>query len=220
METQQQTAPAAAPRPAWGDWCRFSPLASPTTEIGVSVAAFALLGQPVAYVVTGTELLGGGIVPGDTLIVDCADRDPVPGALIVVWGSEDDPEPHDPANLPPSMIGLSEAVLAQLTPCHAVPIVGQYWPRSTARARGNLIDLRALLPGYPAPLGIFDYAFAEQLVGVVAGFYATGARDASVEWEMCDWSGWDWSENIGGVRRHLKALSAMSGPLTTERTSE
>jgi len=216
MDTQQQTRPAAAPRPAWGDWCGFSPLVVPPRDVALSPAAFDLMGAPVAYVVTGTELLGGGIVPGDTLIVDCADRDPAPGALIVVWGSEDDPEPLDRADLPPSMVGLSESVLQRMTPCQPVALVGQYWPR----ARGGLIDLRVLLPGYPAPIGIFDYAFAEQLIGVVAGFYATGARDASVDWTACDWSDWDWSASIGGVRRHMTALEAMSGPLTTERTSE
>lgn len=220
METRQQTPPTDAPRPPWGDWCGFSPLAAPPRDVGLSPAAFALMGAPVAYVVTGTELLGGGIVPGDTLIVDCADRAPAPGALIVVWGSEDDPEPLDRADLPPSMIGLSAAVLAQLTPCHPVPLVGQYWPRARDGARGGLIDLRALLPGHPAPLGIFDYAFAEQLVGVVAGFYATGARDDSIDWSACDWAGWDWGASIDGVRRHLKALEALSGPLTTARTSE
>lgn len=220
MDTQQQTPHAAAPRPPWGDWCGFRPLASPTTEIGLSPAAFALLGAPVAYVVTGTELLGGGIVPGDTLIVDCADRDPQPGALIVVWGADDDPAPLDRADLPPSMVGLSASVLAQLTPCRPVPLVGQYWPRTAARERGGLIDLRALLPGYPAPLGIFDYAFDEELIGVVAGCYATGARDASVDWATCDWAGWDWSASIDGVRRHLKALEAMCGPVAVERSGE
>ena len=138
MATQQQTPPAAAPRPAWGDWCGFRLLTNPTTAIGVSVEAYALLGEPVAYVVTGTELLGGGIVPGDTLIVDRADRAPEPGALIVVWGSEADPAPPDRADLPPSMLGLSASVLARLTPVRAVPLVGQYWPGTTERARGNL----------------------------------------------------------------------------------
>ena len=132
MATRQQTPLAAAPRPAWGDWCGFSPLASPTTEIAVSVAAYALLGDPVAYVVTGTELLGGGIVPGDTLIVDRADRAPAPAALIVVWGGEADPAPPERADLPPSMVGLSASVLARLTPVRAVPLVGQYWPGTTS----------------------------------------------------------------------------------------
>ncbi len=220
MDTRQQTPPSAAPRPAWGDWCGFSPLTCPDTAIALVPAAFALLGQPVAYVVTGTELLGGGIVPGDTLIVDCADRHPAPGALIVIWGAEDDPAPLDRENLPPSLVGLSASVLQRLTPCLPVALVGQYWPRTADRARGGLIDLRALLPGHPAPLGIFDYAFAEELVGVVAGFYATGARDASVDWTACDWSDWDWSASIDGVRRHLKALEAMCGSLTTGRTSK
>ncbi len=214
MDTRQQTPPADAPRPAWGDWCGFSPLAAPPRDVGLSPAACALLGAPVAYVVTGTELLGGGIVPGDTLIVDCADRQPEPGALIVVWGGEADPEPPDRDNLPPSMIGLSASVLARLTPVRAVPLVGQYWPGATC------IDLRALLPGHPAPLGIFDDAFADQLIGVVAGFYATDARDATIDWEACDWSGWDWSASIDGVRRQLKALEAMCGSLTTARTSK
>ncbi len=204
MDTRQQTPPTAAPRPPWGDWCGFSPLDAPATAVGLSPAAFALLGQPVAYVVTGTELLGGGIVPGDTLIVDCADRAPAPGALIVVWGSEDDPAPLDRDDLPPSLIGLSASVLQKMTPCRPVPIVGQYWPRTAARECGNLIDLRALLPGHPAPLGIFDYAFDDQLIGVVAGFYATGARDASVDWETYDWAGWDWGA-IDDVRHHMKA---------------
>ena len=208
METRQQTPPADAPRPAWGDWRGFRPLADPTTAVGVSAAAYALLGDPVAYVVTGTELLGGGIVPGDTLLVDCADRDPQPGALIVVWGSEADPEPPDPADLPPSMVGLSAAVLARLTPCREIPIVGQFWPGEDDGVRRMILDLRALLPGHPAPLGIMDYALDGQLIGVVAGFYATGARDASVDWDACDWSGWDW-EAIARARDGMKALRAL-----------
>ena len=92
--------------------------------------------------------------------------------------------PH--ADLPPSMVGLSAVVLARLTSCRSVALVGQYWPGAADRARDSLIDLRALLPGHPAPLSYFDYAFAEQLIGVVAGFYATGARDAALDWATCD----------------------------------
>lgn len=210
METRQQTPPTDAPRPAWGDWHRFSPLDAPANDVGLSPAAFALLGDPVAYVVTGTELLGGGIVPGDTLIVDRADRDPAPGALIVVWGTEADPEPPDPADLPPSLAGLSPAVLAQFTRCYETAIVGQFWPGEDDGVRRTILDLRALLPGHPAPLGIMDYALDGLLIGVVAGCYATGARDATIDWAACDWSGWDWGA-IAGVRRHMKALDAMIG---------
>ena len=50
----------------------------------------------------------------------------------------------------------------------------------------------------------------------MAGCYATGARDASVDWAACDWADWDWSDSIDGVRRHLKALEAMIGPRDTK----
>lgn len=202
MKSMDTTATDTTARAPWGDWAGFSPLADPADDVVVSDAARALLGDPVAFTLTGPELLGGGLVPGDTIIVDRADRQPAPGALIVVWGTEHDPAPPDRADLPPSMSGLSETILAKLTPCREVPIVGQYWPR------GNTVDLRALLPGYPAPLGIFDYALDGLLIGVVAGFYATGARDASVDWDACDWSGWDWEE-IARARDGMKALRAL-----------
>ena len=160
---------ADAARP-FADWRDFTPLADREPVVGVSAAACALLDDAVAYILTGEELLGCGLVPGDLLIVDRADRRPAPGALVVVYGAEYDPEPRD---LPPSLVGLSPAVLARFRPMRAVPIVGQYWPQA-----GNaVIAIRGVLPGHPSPLGILDYALDEALVGVVAGT-TPGARGA------------------------------------------
>ena len=43
---------------------------------------------------------------------------------------------------------------------------------------------------------------------MVAGCYATGARDASVDWTACDWAGWDWAA-IPRARDGMKALRAL-----------
>ena len=84
-----------------------------------------------------------------------------------MWGCEDDPDPEP--DLPASIADLPPALRARMRPQRRVPIVGQYWP-IPKRGGGRIIEIRAVLPGFPAPLGILDYAFDEALIGVVHGY--------------------------------------------------
>ncbi len=190
-------------------WHRFTPLE--LANFAISPRACAVLAQPIGFRLTGEELIGCGLWPGDLLLVDHADRAPQPGALVVVWGCEDDPDP-DP-DVPPSVAALSPALRARIRPQRRIPIVGQYWP--TPRSGGEIIEIRAVLPDFPAPLGILDYAFDDALIGVVHGFYGMsdvrGRGAAATILDRYDWSGWDFAKEIRNARERMKALVALMG---------
>jgi len=196
----------------FGDWPGFTPLADPPHAVALSDAARALLGDPDALLLTGDELLGCGLFPGDILIIDRADRQPEPGALVVVWGGEDDPNPGD---LPPSLADLPPAIRAQIITMRPVPIVGQYWPIEGAipGERDARIGLRAVLPGRPMPLVYMGKFFDDELIGVVCGDYATGKRGGKevtgIDCDKYDWTGWDWGAALDTKRGHMKALAAL-----------
>jgi len=96
-----------------------------------------------------------------------------------------------------------------------VPIVGQYWPIPRTGG-GQIIEIRAVLPGFPAPLGILDYAFDDALIGVVHGFYGTGPREhpegLGVFADLAAWEGWDWRAEIMAARRRMRGLGALIAP--------
>ncbi len=183
-------------------WHGFTPLEPMTFTI--SPRAAALLGEPVGFRLTGEELVGCDLWPGDLLLVDAADRDPQPGPLVAVWGFEADPDP-DPA-YPEAWADLSPALLAKIRPTRPVPVVGQYWP-TPRTGGGQIIDIRAVLPDFPAPVGILDYALDDLLIGVVHGYYATGARDYEPPY---DFTGWDFDAAIHAARERMTALDALT----------
>ncbi len=188
-------------------WHTFTPLEP--ANFAISPRACEVLAQPIGYRLTGEELIGCGLWPGDLLVVDVADRAPQPGALVVVWGCEDDPDP-DP-DVPPSVAALSPALRARIRPQRRIPIAGQYWP--TPRTGGEIIEIRAVLPGFPAPLGILDCAFDDALIGVVHGYYGTstvrGCGVATAVLERYDWSAWDFVKEIRAARGRMKAAGAL-----------
>lgn len=156
--------------------------------------AAALLERPVGFRLTGEELLGCGLCPGDLLLVDAGDHSPAPGALVVV-------QVHSP-------LDASGALVKQ-----AALIAGQYWP--TVDSWGMpMLDIRAVLPGFPTVYRYFDAAyFAEELIGVVHGYYATGKRGGDsytgIDMSKYDWEGWDFREEMRAARGRMKALGTL-----------